>query len=133
MNFARKSRLSQHFWDHWNMSLPNCKILDKFLTFNPFPSASFWAGDYKNWIHCTKLMERNLDVRFISTDVIKDFHPSGVPLKWHGTVAVEVLNCKCWFASDTSNRAFDELKQGQPLWILFLVLLSPLIRMKWNL
>ena len=36
-------------------------------------------------------MERNLDVRFISTDLIKHFHPSGVPQKWHGSVAVEVL------------------------------------------
>ena len=90
------------------MSLPNCKILDKFLIFNPFPSAPFWAGDYKNLSQCTKLMERNLDVRFISTDLIKHFHISGVPPKWHETFAVEVLNCKCWFTSDTSNRAFNE-------------------------
>ena len=54
-------------------------------------------------------MERNLDARFISSDLIKHFHPSGVLPKWHGTFAVEVLNCKCWFTSDTSNRAFDEL------------------------
>lgn len=54
-------------------------------------------------------MERKLNVRFISIDFIKLFHPSAVPLKRRGIVAVEVL--KFLFASDAlkSNRACDEL------------------------